>query len=73
MPELAAKLQAERGGTVHPASLSRVLLARGFTVKKAVLATEAGRADVAEDRLRWRSHRQPRMREEPNRLVFLDE
>jgi len=34
MPELAAKLKAERGVEVHPASLSRFLIARGFTVKK---------------------------------------
>ena len=34
MPELAAKLATERGVTAHPASLSRFLLARGFTVKK---------------------------------------
>jgi transposase len=34
MPELAAKLKAARSVTVHPASLSRFLIARGFTVKK---------------------------------------
>lgn len=34
MPELAAKLQAERGVTVHPASLSRFLIALGYSVKK---------------------------------------
>lgn len=34
MPELAAKLKAERGVTVHPASLSRFLLTRGYSVKK---------------------------------------
>jgi transposase len=34
MPELAAKLQAEQGVTAHPASLSRVLLEAGFSVKK---------------------------------------
>src|SRR5688572_17605735 len=34
MPELAAKLKAARGVAVHPASLSRFLIARGFTVKK---------------------------------------
>lgn len=34
MPELAAKLLTERGVQVHPASLSRLLLQRGFTVKK---------------------------------------
>lgn len=34
MPELAAKLLAERGITAHPASLSRLLIQHGFTVKK---------------------------------------
>jgi transposase len=34
MPELAAKLAAESGIVAHPASLSRFLLAAGFTVKK---------------------------------------
>ena len=34
MPELAAKLEAERGITAHPASLSRFLIVQGFTVKK---------------------------------------
>ena len=34
MPELAAKLLAERGLDVHPTSLSRVLLRAGFSVKK---------------------------------------
>jgi transposase len=34
MPELAARLEAESGIAAHPASLSRLLLAAGFTVKK---------------------------------------
>jgi transposase len=34
MSELAAKLLAERGVTAHPASLSRLLIRHGFTVKK---------------------------------------
>jgi transposase len=34
MPELAAKLLAERGVKAHPASLSRLLIQHGFTVKK---------------------------------------
>ena len=34
MPELAAKLLAQRGLNVHPTSLSRVLLQAGFSVKK---------------------------------------
>lgn len=34
MPELAAKLKAATGLVIHPASLSRVLLAAGFSFKK---------------------------------------
>jgi len=34
MPELATKLLAERSVKVHPASLSRVLIEAGFSVKK---------------------------------------
>lgn len=34
MPELAARLAAERGVVVSPASLSRVLCAAGFSFKK---------------------------------------
>jgi transposase len=62
MPELAAKLKVARGVTVHPASLPRFLIARGFSVKKTLLATEVGRSDVARDRQTWRDNRQPRMR-----------
>jgi transposase len=34
MPELAVRLFKEHGVKAHPASLSRLLLAQGFTVKK---------------------------------------
>jgi transposase len=34
MPELAARLLVEHGVQAHPASLSRLLLGAGFTVKK---------------------------------------
>ncbi len=34
MPELAARLLTERGVGAHPASLSRLLIQQGFTVKK---------------------------------------
>jgi transposase len=34
MPELAARLLAEHGLQAHPASLSRLLIQHGFTVKK---------------------------------------
>ena len=37
------------------------------------MASEGGRDDVREARRAWRSGRQPRMRHEPHRLVFVDE
>lgn len=37
------------------------------------MASECARADIREDRDVWRNHRQPRMRLEPYRLVFVDE
>ena len=68
--------QAESRARGHgPPRLAVALPARPrlYRQKKAVLATEAGRGDVVEDRRSWRRHRQPRMREEPERLVLLDE
>lgn len=37
------------------------------------MASECGRDDVRQDRRVWRGSRQPRMRREPHRLVFVDE
>jgi transposase len=37
------------------------------------MAAEHGRADVAERRREWIDKRQPRMREAPGRLIFIDE
>ena len=37
------------------------------------MAAECARAAVRDERRVWRGHRQPRMREQPHRLVFLDE
>jgi transposase len=37
------------------------------------MASECARADVAERRKLWINHRQPRMRRQPGRLVFIDE
>src|SRR5215207_2901439 len=42
-------------------------------IKKALMAAECARADVRDERRVWAGHRQPRMREQPHRLVFLDE
>jgi len=45
MPELAARLLTERGATAHPAPLSRLLIQRGFTAKKTLLASKTDRAE----------------------------
>lgn len=37
------------------------------------MALECAGADIAEDRRVWRTSRQPRMRRQPGRLVFIDE
>ena len=37
------------------------------------MAAECARADVREERRVWTEQRQPRMRQQPHRLVFLDE
>ena len=37
------------------------------------MAAECARADVRDERRVWHTQRQPRMRQQPHRLVFLDE
>jgi hypothetical protein len=54
--------------------LCRVFLSRlASHLKKTLLASEAERADVNEARHEWTTSRQPRMREDVHRLIFLDE
>jgi transposase len=72
MPQLAAELAA-RGTKVTSASISRWFIRQGYSVKKTLRASEQGRADVRQAREHWHIKRQPRMRQEPHRLVFLDE
>ncbi|WP_245273188.1 IS630 family transposase [Microvirga lotononidis] len=73
MPELAARLLEEHGVVAAPAMLSRYLCRRGFSYKKSLMAAECARADVRDERQVWHAQRQPRMREQPHRLIFLDE
>jgi transposase len=73
MPALAARLLDEHGVVVAPAMLSRFLCRRGFTYKRQLMAAECARADVRDERRVWHAHGQPRMCQEPHRLVFLDE
>jgi hypothetical protein len=68
MPELAAKLNAEKDVTAHPASLSRVLLRAGYSFKKTLLASEAQRDNVRQAREEWKTHRQPHMLEKVDAL-----
>ena len=73
MPELAARLLAERAVTVHPASLSRFLRVHGFSFKKTLLASETDRANVVRARRVSAEYRQPWMKKRPERLIFIDE
>jgi transposase len=73
MPELSARLHGERGVVAAWASLSKLLCRAGFPYKKQLMASECARADVAERRKLWIDHRQPFMRRNPGRLVFIDE
>jgi hypothetical protein len=73
MPELAARLLQEHGVVAALATLSRLLCRHGFTYEKQLMAAECARADVREDRWVWAGQRQARMRQQPHRLVFLDE
>jgi transposase len=71
MPELAGKRSAARGPIRPrcPAGSSATAIA----LKKTLLASECDRPDIRQAREEWKAERQPRMRLEPHRLVFLDE
>jgi transposase len=73
MPELAAELAAATGEKADPASLSSWLIRAGCRFKKTLRASEHDRPDVKQAREEWTAVRQPKMRLEPHRLVFLDE
>src|ERR1700722_17528800 len=72
MPELAAELAAATCKKADPASLSRWLIRIGYRFKKNS-AGQRGRPDIRQAREEWTLTRQPIMRLEPHRLVFLDE
>ena len=56
-----------------PASLSHWLIRNGLSFKKSLQASECDRPDVRQAREAWKAERQPKMRTEPQRLVFIDE
>jgi transposase len=59
-------------GPIPPQSLAG-LFATAIALKKTLLASECDRPDIRQAREEWRTERQPGMRLEPQRLVFLDE
>lgn len=73
MPDLAAWLDANHGVTADPSNLSKLLCREGFSYKKTLLASEKERSDVRKARREWQDLRQPVMRRQPGRLVFIDE
>jgi transposase len=73
MPELSAELLAATGTQADAASLSRWLIRNGYRFKKTLLASEQDRPAIKAAREEWTATRQPRMRLEPHRLIFLDE
>jgi transposase len=48
-------------------------IAPGYHIKKGLIATERDRPALRQARREWITRRQPRMRQEPHRLVFIDE
>jgi hypothetical protein len=73
MPELAVRLLAEKAETVHPAPLSRFCACKSSALKRTLLAIETDRADVVRARRMWAEHRQSRIKERRERLIFIDE
>ena len=73
MPELAGELQAASGVKADPASLSRWLIRNGLSFKKKPSGQRMRSAHVRKAREAWKAERQPKMRTEPHRLVFIDE
>jgi transposase len=72
MPELAEDLAAVARNPIPPRSPAGSS-AMAIALKKTLLASECDRPDIRQAREEWGAERQPKMRLEPERLVFLDE
>ena len=73
LKELAAALSGTEGVQVQLSSLHRALKRAGLSYKKGLIAAEHDRPALRLARREWIMRRQPRMRQEPHRLVFIDE
>ncbi|MGF9763288.1 IS630 family transposase [Microvirga sp. 0TCS3.31] len=72
MPQLAAELLV-LGTKITPASMSHWFRRQGYRFKKNAAGQRTRTRRVRQAREHWHTKRQPRMRQEPHRLVFLDE
>ncbi len=70
MPPTGGAAFCGTGIKAYPASLSRLLIQHGFTVKKTLRAGEADHADIVRARHMWQERRQSWMKKRPERLVF---
>jgi transposase len=73
MPELRLNSPRPAAQRLIPPHSRAGSSATATASKKTLLASEQDRPDVKEAREEWTTTRQPRMRLEPHRLVFLDE
>ena len=71
LKELAAALSETYGVDVQLSSLHRALERAGLSYKKGLIAAERDRPALRQARRDWIMRRQPRMRQEPRRLVFI--
>src|SRR3712207_7723255 len=61
-------------GSSRPRRCSRASCAGvASRIKKHLMAAECARAAVRNERRVWQAQRQPRMRQEPHRLIFLED
>ncbi len=73
MPELAGALAAASGERLTRLRCRVGSFAPAIVSKKTLRASEHDRPDIKQAREEWTEVRQPRMRLEPHRLIFLDE
>jgi transposase len=73
MPELAQVLLAAKDVVIDRSNLSKFVRANGLSHKKSLLASEQDRPDIVKAWAEWINGRQPIMREQQARLIFLDE
>ena len=73
MPELAEAFEKAKSVKVAPSTLSKFLIACGLSFKKTLRASEQDRPELARARAEWKQGRQPIMRAQRGRLIFIDE